>query len=606
MMNARWLFGVFLAAYATVQLSAQTASPADSHRYRVELKDEVLAGDPATALRELAATYGGTLESPTPGAPYVIDLSPARAEMLRKDARVRAFAELSTASGHANRIIANGAGSPPSNYSYDGAGNITAAGSDTYRYDTANRLLTATAGGPANGVSYAYDAFGNRTAATPAVGAARCVGNTDCDLSPAVTSATNRLTGLSYDMAGNLLAINGSSFTYDALSMAGSSQIGSSTLRYVYTADDERIATYDGFTWTWAIRDLGARPLREYTSSDSTAGSNTSYGTANLTWQRDYIWRGALMLASEARHSYSDPTQVSEHFHLDHLGTPRLVTDDNGSKLGIHTYYPFGGELDSLGYEQPEAELKFTGHARDTGRTGGLSLDDMHARYYSADVGRFLSIDPELKLKKILLAPQMWNRYAYVLNNPLNAVDPTGMVDDDYMDGQCSGCDDGPSVWNPFGVHPTAAFHEDDMIGQTNEMLSRKMQLGSASIVNYFREVTVQYSMIFFPGGGEFEEAINGARSLTTLSEAKTLLGAWTKRTFATISDSIRYHWAEHGAEVGAKNVLEYLRMAYNFAKDLSGARIVKNADGTVRYIRNGYYVIKDVAGKIISYGLVR
>src|SRR5437764_4934978 len=129
------------------------------------------------------------------------------------------------------------------------------------------------------------------------------------------------------------------------------------------------------------------------------------------------MWRGALVLASEARRSYTDPTVISERFHLDHLGTPRLVTDDGGTKSGWHDYYPFGGELDSLAYEQPEAELKFTGQTRDTGRNGALSLDDMHARYLTASIGRFLSVDPFLS-KHVLQHPQLWNRYSYVLNNP--------------------------------------------------------------------------------------------------------------------------------------------------------------------------------------------
>lgn len=38
--------------------------------------------------------------------------------------------------------------------------------------------------------------------------------------------------------------------------------------------------------------------------------------------------------------------------------------------------------------------------------------------------GRFLSVDPILGN---LLQPQSWNRYAYVLNNPINRIDPSGM-----------------------------------------------------------------------------------------------------------------------------------------------------------------------------------
>src|SRR6202000_257096 len=49
-----------------------------------------------------------------------------------------------------------------------------------------------------------------------------------------------------------------------------------------------------------------------------------------------------------------------------------------------------------------------------------------HARFYEAGQGRFLSVDPELDLKKTLPTPQMWNRYAYVTNNPIVYGDPDG------------------------------------------------------------------------------------------------------------------------------------------------------------------------------------
>jgi hypothetical protein len=49
----------------------------------------------------------------------------------------------------------------------------------------------------------------------------------------------------------------------------------------------------------------------------------------------------------------------------------------------------------------------------------------MLARYHSPGLGRFLSTDPAPESSR-LRAPQTWNRYTYVVNNPLAYIDPTG------------------------------------------------------------------------------------------------------------------------------------------------------------------------------------
>jgi hypothetical protein len=67
----------------------------------------------------------------------------------------------------------------------------------------------------------------------------------------------------------------------------------------------------------------------------------------------------------------------------------------------------------------------------------------MHARYYSAALGRFLCVDP---VKSDPKQPQSWNRYAYVTNNPMNQTDPSGK------------CGEGANLVGPtqpcdFGLH---------------------------------------------------------------------------------------------------------------------------------------------------------
>jgi RHS repeat-associated protein len=60
---------------------------------------------------------------------------------------------------------------------------------------------------------------------------------------------------------------------------------------------------------------------------------------------------------------------------------------------------------------------KFTGKERDP----ESGLDNFEARYYGSSLGRFMSPDPD-NAGADLLAPQSWNAYSYVLNNPLNAI----------------------------------------------------------------------------------------------------------------------------------------------------------------------------------------
>src|SRR5438270_6681980 len=95
-------------------------------------------------------------------------------------------------------------------------------------------------------------------------------------------------------------------------------------------------------------------------------------------------------------------------------------------KVAEHAYYPFGAEINLTPHENPEEAMKFTGHERDIVAGDGHTLDYMHARYYNGALGRFLSVDPSLDLKKTLPNLQMWNRYAYVVNNSLRYTDPDG------------------------------------------------------------------------------------------------------------------------------------------------------------------------------------
>lgn len=56
-----------------------------------------------------------------------------------------------------------------------------------------------------------------------------------------------------------------------------------------------------------------------------------------------------------------------------------------------------------------------------------VGLDYFGARYMSSAQGRFTSADPKQFSRRTLANPQKWNKYSYVLNNPLSLTDPDGM-----------------------------------------------------------------------------------------------------------------------------------------------------------------------------------
>ncbi len=132
----------------------------------------------------------------------------------------------------------------------------------------------------------------------------------------------------------------------------------------------------------------------------------------------------------------------------DQLGTPRMVLDKTGNLGSVkrHDYLPFGEELfagvggrtTGLGYTADTIRQKFTQYERDN-ETG---LDYANARYCSSSQGRFTSPDPLMASAKAT-DPQRWNRYSYVVNNPLKFVDPSGMIMGKRKDGEVGDI----SVW---------------------------------------------------------------------------------------------------------------------------------------------------------------
>jgi RHS repeat-associated protein len=100
---------------------------------------------------------------------------------------------------------------------------------------------------------------------------------------------------------------------------------------------------------------------------------------------------------------------------LDRLDSVRVK---NNSSSEVSSYYPFGEERTATSQNRP----KFATYFRD----GTAGLDYAQQRYYSSTLGRFLTPDPYGGSAKPE-SSQSWNRYAYVNNDPINNIDPSGL-----------------------------------------------------------------------------------------------------------------------------------------------------------------------------------
>jgi RHS repeat-associated protein len=107
------------------------------------------------------------------------------------------------------------------------------------------------------------------------------------------------------------------------------------------------------------------------------------------------------------------------HFRFletDHLGSVVGVLDENRANGEPRSYSAFG-EITTGNVKL--TRTGFTSHEMDS----ALGLINMRGRVYDPALGRFLTPDP------VVQSPgnsQSWNPYSYVMNRPLNAVDPSG------------------------------------------------------------------------------------------------------------------------------------------------------------------------------------
>jgi RHS repeat-associated protein len=232
-----------------------------------------------------------------------------------------------------------------------------------------------------------------------------------------VDPGSNHIIGYCYDSAGNLTDESGCPaagsphrYSYDGMNRLIAVNTGAATAAYSYIGPI-RVKKVAGTTTTIYVYS-GNTPIAEYAP-----------GAAITNPTREYVYTGSRMLASVAG-------SILTYYHPDHLSN-RAETDSTGTAIRRMGHFPYG---DNWYDSNPAEKWKFTSYERDSG-AGETGLDYAMFRYYASSQGRFVS--PDLLSGKIG-TPESLNRYAYTMNDPINRIDPSGLVS---LVGGCSGDD---------------------------------------------------------------------------------------------------------------------------------------------------------------------
>ncbi|GEM_PF-1468878 len=334
-----------------------------------------------------------------------------------------------------------------------------------YTYDNVNRMTNADAtvgdylvasGSPDYSASYQigdvdlqYDRIGNinsldRTSRNAGGGTYTTLQSFNYNYGLG-TNRLNAATGLggtttrnyTYDANGNMLTDdyrNIDSTHYSRAAYPFYINLDGDDVNYLYSVDDQRIYTKESngsdSTKTYYLMDAMGKTVAIYTMD--TVGNNWEYYIASA--ERECRLTPRVLQVPGTNELTTDPTRLTfekgqaSFYYYDHLGNTRLVCMPDSFAvdttvqeiLFVADYFPFGKMLREYSSTYEERFLT-TQHERDR-NTG---LDYRGARYYDADVARFLSLDPLARQYPSL------SDYSYVAGNPIIFIDPTGMAVED-------------------------------------------------------------------------------------------------------------------------------------------------------------------------------
>jgi RHS repeat-associated protein len=273
-----------------------------------------------------------------------------------------------------------------------------------YGYDDLSRLSSVCG---ATNQSYTYDPFGNISK----YGAR--------SFQPTYDTATNQFLTLPtvpsgttlYDANGNLINDGAYTYSWDAEGkmLQLTPQSGGTASTWTFDALGRWVETDPG---SGSVIELGtSQAVYDPTGVELALATGSAPGTVNTH----------VPLAAGAWAQYTG-TSLSSYGHPNWLGTLQLQSTPSGEATAANLG-PFGEQTAVQVGDADTLEL-FTGSAFSE---KGSYLWDFPAREYNWNQARWITPDPAAINAVDPTNPQSWNRYAYVLNNPLNYVDPMGL-----------------------------------------------------------------------------------------------------------------------------------------------------------------------------------
>ena len=221
-----------------------------------------------------------------------------------------------------------------------------------------------------------------------------------------VYDSDNRLTSFTgtsntYDANGNLTGKGPDTFAYDFENRLTQSVIGGATSQYQYDGIGNRKTQIAGGLTKRFVQDTSGSLSRMLAETDG-AGAITAY----------YVYGRGLISRIAAN-------GTPAYYHYDVRGSTIALSDTTGNLTDEYAFDPFGKIANSQG--TTANPFKYVGKYGVMDESNGLTY--IRARYFSPDLGRFITKDP---LAGTDADGQSLHRYVYALNNPVRLVDVSG------------------------------------------------------------------------------------------------------------------------------------------------------------------------------------